>query len=50
MGKIEVPLDKLASRLGMGILALVILIVGGGMIIALDQGQLRPTHLRARKM
>ncbi|MBT4134828.1 NAD-binding protein [Candidatus Woesearchaeota archaeon] len=38
MGKIEVPLDKLASRLGMGILALVILIVGGGMIIALDQG------------
>ncbi len=38
MGKIEVPLDKLASRLGMGIFALIILIAGGGMIIALDQG------------
>ncbi|MDP6845764.1 MAG: NAD-binding protein [Candidatus Nanoarchaeia archaeon] len=38
MGKIEVPLDKLASRLGMGILALIILIAGGGLIIALDQG------------
>ena len=38
MGKIDVPLDKLASRLGMGILALVILIAGGGVIIALDQG------------
>jgi hypothetical protein len=38
MGKIDVPLDKLASRLGMGMLALVILIVGGGMVIAIDQG------------
>jgi len=38
MGKIDVPLDKLASRLSIGILALVILIAGGGMIIALDQG------------
>jgi voltage-gated potassium channel len=38
MGKIDIPLDKLASRLGMGMLALVILIVGGGMVIALDQG------------
>jgi voltage-gated potassium channel len=38
MGKIDVPLDKLASRLGMGVFALVILIVGGGMVIALDQG------------
>ena len=38
MGKIEVPLDKLASRLGLGMLALVILIVGGGMVIAIDQG------------
>jgi|TARA_Y100000310_G_scaffold242255_1_gene246399 voltage-gated potassium channel len=38
MGKIDVPLDKLASRLGIGILALVILIAGGGLIIALDQG------------
>ncbi len=38
MGKIDIPLDKLASRLSIGILALVILIAGGGLIIALDQG------------
>ncbi len=38
MGKIDVPLDKLASRLSIGILALVVLIAGGGMIIAIDQG------------
>ena len=38
MGKIDVPLDKLASRLGIGLLALVILIAGGGLIIAIDQG------------
>ena len=38
MGHVEVPLDKLASRLGMGMLALVIIIVGGGMVIAVDQG------------
>ena len=38
MGKIDVPLDKLASRLSIGILALVILIAGGGLIIAVDQG------------
>lgn len=38
MGKIDVPLDKLASRLSIGILALVILIAGGGLIIAIDQG------------
>ena len=38
MGKIDVPLDKLASRLSIGILSLVILIAGGGLIIAVDQG------------
>ncbi len=38
MGKIDVPLDKLASRLSVGFLALFILIVGGGLVIAVDQG------------